>query len=180
MAALGNVTIDVTMDKKKLAQDLRATAAFLDPEGAQSAESKVELQRQVTLNQEAYDKVSARRDKAQERVCELEAELDLELRLSGNLHAEVVAVKERVAELRHKLDREVAASRANAKMANDEMGRRIEAERALRRMAESFMDLHNIAKTWAPKTIAKDVIWVSLDGTLRIADLKAVVESDEE
>lgn len=146
MAAPGNVTID----KKNLAQYLRAAADLID--GAPLAE----------------------------RVCELEAELDLELRLSGNLHAEVVAVKERVAELRHKLDREVAASRANAKMANDEMGRRIEAERALRRMAESFMDLHNIAKTWAPKTIAKDVIWVSLDGTLRIADLKAVVESDEE
>lgn len=68
--------------------------------------------------------------------------------------------EDRVVELERKLDLEVAASRGNAKLANDEMGkrlaaeatlkleqrRRIAAEEKLYGLAKSFVDLHNVAR----------------------------------
>ncbi len=58
-------------------------------------------------------------------------------------------------ELRHKLDREIFSHRMNCAALNEESGRRLAAEKSAKDMANAFMLLHNLAKTYAdPPAVA--------------------------
>ncbi len=73
--SIGNVTIGVTMDKKAFAQDLRATAALLDPEGAVVAKANVDLQKEIATLQDDLTKVRTRRDSWKELAEQRSSEL---------------------------------------------------------------------------------------------------------
>ncbi len=153
MADVGDLTIDITIDRKQLAQDFRATAALLDPEGAVTQES-------MRLTQaDDYHKSVARREK-------LRRELDAALKepnRGGHRLTTIQDQSKEIAELRRKLDLEVACHRTNCELLLEEQAKRLAAEQALRAamtvveknkkdvrdMSNAFMWLHNLAKTHA-------------------------------
>lgn len=156
MANLGDLKLDVSIDKAALAQELRSFAALIDPIGQALAMEKDALQGRLNQWRIDYEKAAARRDAWKTRALEAEAMVAR----AGRVPLIDISLQE-------KYDREVAAHRGNVELLLEEQGKRLAAEAALKQMvaskeresarriaaeeksyalAKSFMDLHNVSK----------------------------------